>query len=428
MKNLKIAVIGSGSTYTPELIDGFLTRCEGLKVDTFSMMDIDAEKNAVVSSLAERMAREAGVSARVMPTESLEEAVEGAHYILGQVRVGGLSARILDEKIPLKYGLLGQETTGTGGMLKGLRTIPVMLRVAEEMKKRAQKDAWMVNFSNPSGMVAQAILDLTGVRMAGLCNNAVNMLRDLKGKLPADTKDFDYDYMGLNHLSWVTAVYADGENVLPRWLAGPELSGISGDFGGEGVLTAAGALPCGYLNYYYNKAGALKKLAEAGQTRGEECVGIEAELLEQYRDETLRVKPAALDKRGGALYSEAAASLVDAIENDKREIHVVNTYNHGALPFMANDDVVEVKCIVGKDGAVPIPPKGDVSYHVIGLMQAVKAYERLAVKAAVTGSREAALAALMTHPLILDHAKAKPMLEEMLEANKKYLPAFFGGQ
>ncbi|MCL2003555.1 MAG: 6-phospho-beta-glucosidase [Oscillospiraceae bacterium] len=425
MSNLKIAVIGSGSTYTPELIEGFLKRGDSLRVESLYLMDINADKNGVVSALAERMVREAGAKIRVVPTVSLEEAVEGADYVLGQVRVGGLACRILDEKIPPKYGMLGQETTGAGGMLKGLRTIPVILNVAREMEKRARKGAWLINFSNPSGMAAQALLEHTDVRMAGLCNNAVNMLKELKGLLPPGAKAFDYDYVGLNHLSWVTAVYAGGENVLPAWLAGPELGGRhDGHFGGDGVLAAAGAFPCHYLNYYYNQSGALAKLMEAEKSRGEQCVEIEAELLKKYRDETLRVKPAELEKRGGALYSEAAASLVDAIENDKGEHHVVNTANKGALPFMADDDVIEIKCVVGKNGPIPVPPKAEVSHHIIGLTQAVKAYERLAVKAAVTGCRKTALAALMTHPLVLDHAKAKPMLDEMLEANKAYLPLF----
>jgi 6-phospho-beta-glucosidase len=425
MSNLKIAVIGSGSTYTPELIEGFLKRAGSMDVDSLYLMDIDNEKNTIVSALADRMVHEADVDMRVVPTACLEEAVEGADYVLGQVRVGGLACRILDERIPLKYGFLGQETTGAGGMMKGLRTIPVILRVAEEMEKRAKKSAWFVNFSNPSGMVAQAALDRTGVRMTGLCNNAVNMLKEIRERLPEGVDTFDYDFIGLNHLSWVTGVYIGGEDALPRWLAGPELAGQHEHFGGGEVLKTVGAFPCHYLNYYYNKSAALQKIMDAEKTRGEECLEIEAELLEKYRDETLRIKPAELEKRGGALYSEAAASLVDAIENDKRDIHVVNTVNRGALPFMADDDVIEIKCEVGKNGPVPVPPKGEPNYHIAGLMQAVKMYERLAVEAAVTGCRDKALAALMTHPLILDFKKAQPMLEEMLEANKAYLPAFF---
>jgi 6-phospho-beta-glucosidase len=424
MRGLKVAVVGSGSTYTPELIEGLLTRRDGLRVDSLCLMDIDAEKNAVVSALAERMIGEAGAETRVTATASIEEASEGADYVLGQVRAGGLACRILDEKIPLKYGMLGQETTGAGGMMLGLRTIPVILRLAEEMKKRAAKNAWLINFSNPSGMVAQAVLDQTGINMTGLCNNAINMLKEIKGKLPEGTEDFDYDFVGLNHLSWVTAVYAGGKNLLPGWLESPELEGHAEHFGGGGVLAAAGAFPCHYLNYFYNKSAALKKQTAAEKTRGEECLEIEAELLEKYRNKDLRVKPPELEMRGGALYSEAAASLVDAIENDKRELHVVNTYNKGALPFLRDDDVVEIKCVVGKDGPVPVAPKEAVNQHIVGLVQMIKAYEQLAIKAALTGCRETALAALMTNPLILDYAKAKPMLDEMIEASLDFLPLF----
>jgi 6-phospho-beta-glucosidase len=424
---MKIAVIGSGSTYTPELIHGLLTRRESVSVKEIALMDIDDTKNAVVSALTGRMVKAAGADIRTVATHCLEEAVDGAKYVLGQVRVGGLNARILDEKIPPKYGFLGQETTGAGGFLKGLRTVPVILRVAEEMEKRAEKGAWLINFSNPSGMVAQAVLDRTSVNMTGLCNNAVNMLREVRDKLPQGVEDFDYDFVGLNHLSWMTGLYINGENVLPRWLAGEELSGHDEHFGGKGVLKTIGAFPCHYLNYYYNKSAAFQKCAGAEQTRGQECVAIEKELLEQYGDEKLCEKPAALDKRGGALYSEAAASLVDAIENDRNNIHVVNTVNRGTLPYMAHGDVVEIKCSVGKDGPLPIAPKGSVNIHAAGLMQAVRAYERLAIEAAVSGCRDTALAALMTHPLILDYAKAKPMLDEMLEANKEHLPLFFQG-
>ena len=423
MRNLKVAVIGSGSTYTPELVDGFLRRVDSLRVDSFYMMDIDAEKNAIVSALAERMVRAKATGARVVVTDSLEEAVEGADYVLGQVRVGKLDARIKDEKIPLRYGMLGQETTGAGGFLKALRTIPVMLNVARTMERLAPR-AWLINFSNPSGIVAQALLNHSDIQMMGLCNNAINMQRAVRAHLPQGAA-FDYGYVGLNHLSWMTAAYADGVDKLPALRYDEALRHVNGLRYPDALLDAIGALPCGYLSYFYLRQQMYDLVASAEKSRGEVCKEIEKELLALYSDPTLTVKPAALDKRGGAMYSEAAASLINALENDLRETHVVNVRNQGALSFMAPDDVVELKCVVGKDGAAPIAMPGFQNDHIVGLMQAVKRYERLTVEAGLTGSRDAALAALLCHPLVGDYDKAKPMLDELLEAHRAFLPQFF---
>lgn len=425
MKKLKIAVIGSGSTYTPELVNGFLSRMDSLPADSFYMMDIDAEKNRIVSSLAERMLRAKGSGARLMVTESLEEAVEGADYVLGQVRVGKLEARIKDERIPMKYGMLGQETTGAGGFLKGLRTIPVLMNVAGVMERLAPK-AWLINFSNPSGMVAQALLNHTGAKAIGLCNNPVNMRRFARDFAPEGTKELDIGYVGLNHLSWMTSIYADGRDILPEHLMDESARTLNGYVYDEELTRAIGAIPCGYLNYFYLRDKMVQKFMSDEQTRGEMCRDIEHELLELYSDPELTEKPALLDKRGGARYSEAAASLIDSIENDRGDFHVVNTLNRGGYGFMADDDVVEIKCRVGKNGPVPEKFGPFENTHIIGMMRAVKAYERLAVEAALTGDRQKALAALLTHPLVGDYDKAKPMLDEMLEAHRELLPRFFG--
>lgn len=423
MRGLKICVIGSGSTYTPELINGFLTRMDSLKVDTIALMDIDEEKNRVVSSLAERMMRAKGSNAKIILTASLEEAIEGADYILGQIRVGKLDARIKDEKIPLKYNMLGQETTGAGGFMKGLRTAPVLMEAAKIIERLAP-NAWFVNFSNPSGMMAQLLLNHTNVKAIGLCNNPINMDKAMRGKVPEGTREFDMEYVGINHLSWVTRVMADGKDYLPEILSDNDFCEY---LGGSELLSTVGGYPCGYLNYYYRPAEMVKRCQEAEKTRGEVCKEIEAELLELYKDTSICEKPAVLDKRGGALYSEAAASLIDSIENDRGDYHIVNTLNKGAFPFMACDDVVEVKCRVTKAGPEPVKLEGFTNDHIAGLMCVVKSYERLAVKAALSGCRKTALAALVTHPLIGDYNVAKPMLEELLEANKQWLPQFFKG-
>ncbi len=427
-KNLKIAIIGSGSTYTPELINGFITRKESLDIGSIYCMDIDSEKNAIVSGLAGRMLEANKVPAKLVTTEKLEEAIEGADYVLGQIRVGKLAARITDEKIPLKYGLLGQETTGAGGFMKALRTIPVIMEVAETIRKLAP-DAWLINFSNPSGIIAEAVLNHTDIKMMGLCNGPINMIRHLKSLLPENVKNFDYDFVGLNHLCWITSAYADGKEMLK------ELMGVKSDVQilknipkadfPEELVNSIPAFPIGYLNYYYFREKTVKECLEAEKTRGETCVEIEKELLEMYKDRTLTEKPAVLDKRGGALYSEAAVSLIDAIENDKNEVHVVDTLNSGAYDFMDSKDVVEAKCLINKKGVTPLVLNNFSNQYIKGMMKAVKTYEKLTVKAGIEGDYDTALAALMSHPLIGDYYKAKGVLDEMLQVNKQYLPRFF---
>jgi len=427
MKKLKIAIIGSGSTYTPELIHGFLLRADRLSVGSIYMMDIDRRKNEIVAGLVKRMLTNKGLNPELILTESLEKAVYGADYVLGQVRVGMLDARIRDEKIPLEYGLIGQETTGIGGFMKALRTIPVMMNVAKEIEKNAP-DAWLINFSNPSGIIAEALLNHTNVKTIGLCNNPINMILDAKKRLPEGTREFDFDYVGLNHLSWMSAIYADGKEILQGQLmhntsvsTAKNIPQIEYE---DTLLQAAGGLPCAYLSYFYYRDKMLKKMMEAKLCRGEECKRIEEELLNLYQDENLISKPDALDQRGGAMYSEAAISLIDAMENDKNEIHVINTLNQGAYSFMENTDVVEVKCMVNKQGVKPIPLVGFENEHIIGMMRTIKAYEKLTVTAGLNGDRVAAMRALLVHPLVGDYEKASAALSKMLEENKEYLPQF----
>ncbi|MCL2352408.1 MAG: 6-phospho-beta-glucosidase [Firmicutes bacterium] len=423
MRNLKIAVIGSGSTYTPELVSGFISRSGSLKADSFYMMDIDERKNAIVSSLAERMIEAAGLGSRLVVTDDLDEALEGADYAVAQVRVGRLPARVVDEKIPIKYGLLGQETTGVGGFFKALRTIPVIENAARTMERVAPK-GWLINFSNPSGIIAQMLSETTSVRFAGLCNGPVNTERFLRSLFPEGTS-LDYDFVGLNHLNWFTGVYADGADALPGLLADERVRKVTGLDYGEPLMKAIGGIPCGYMNYYYFRDETAERCKAAEKSRGQVCMEIEEELLTLYQDPSLKEKPALLDKRGGALYSEAAVSLIDALENDRNSVHVVNVDHKGTIPFLDAGDVAEVKCAVGKNGIVPLPLRnGNVSGHIAGLMRAVKAYEKLTVKAGLTGDYEAGLSALLTHPLVGDYAKAKAVYDEMLLAHKAYLARF----
>jgi 6-phospho-beta-glucosidase len=437
-----VAVIGAGSTYTPELIDGFIARAERLHMAEYRLMDINPEKLSVVGGLARRMLERSGSTSRFALTEDLDEALRGADFVVCQIRVGGLAARELDEKIPLKYGMIGQETTGLGGFMKTMRTIPALTRIVERMREVAP-EAWLVNFTNPSGLMAEFILnDLHFDRAIGLCNVPINMKADIAGLAPPGAK-VEIEYVGLNHFSWITKVFFDGREVLGEALrASPEAlrgNGATGLVGGRTVgamknipdtdfdpelLRAIGAIPNSYLSYYYNRDRQLAHLREAKLSRAEECMAIERELLDSYRDPELRETPASLEKRGGHLYSEAAVSLIDAIANDSGAVHVVNARNAGALEFMGADDVVEVSCEIGRRGPVPVPVRGFDNEHIIGMMRMMKAYERGAARAGLEGDRDAALSALLLHPLAGDYERTKSALDELLAAHAANLPQF----
>jgi len=421
VRKLKAAVIGAGSTYMPELIEGFIDRQESLDFQSFYLMDINKEKLEVVVGLAKRMLLSKGFTGRVVLTDDLDESVADADYIFAQIRVGGMAARIRDEKIPLKHGLLGQETTGAGGFMNALRTVPVMLDIARRIEKLAP-GAWLINFSNPSGIIAEALLNHTKVKMVGLCNCFINMHADIAKSI--GTADFDYDYVGLNHLSWITSVRSGGRELLSELIksSGAKMKNIPDLNYDDELIEALPGIPSSYLSYYYLRDKQLQKCLDAEKTRGEACVELEKSLMEQYKNPALNEKPKELAERGGALYSTAAVSVVDAIENGKNEYHVVNVKNSGALPFMDDNDVVEVKCLVNREGALPVKVSGLDNLFIKGLMQAVKAYEKLTVQAAIGGRRADALAALMVHPLIGDYNRALAALDEMIKANAEYLP------
>ena len=420
MRELKAAIIGAGSTYTPELIEGFIVRQNSLNFCSFYLMDINKGKLGIVGGLAKRMLESKGFKGKVILTQDLDEAITGADYVFAQIRVGGLAARIRDEKIPIKYGLVGQETTGAGGFMKAIRTLPVMLDIAKRMEKLCP-NAWLVNFSNPSGIVAEALLNHTNVKMIGLCNCFINMHADIANTI--GTSDFDYNYIGLNHLSWITSVTVNGENVLRQLgKSSGQMKNVPVVEYEDELVAAIPAIPSSYLSYYYTREEQFQNCLTSEKSRGEVCEVLEASLIEQYADPNLQDKPKELEKRGGALYSTAAVSVVDAIENDKNEFHVVNVKNSGCLPFLEDSDVVEVKCNVNLKGAIPAPTVIPDSPYIIGIMQAVKAFEKLTVRAVLNGSKPDAIAALMVHPLIGDYKKAKGVIDEMFEANADYVP------
>lgn len=425
-KKLKISIIGAGSTYTPELIEGILKRKESLPITELVLMDIDARKLDIVGRLCERMILAEQLTCRVVRTADLDEALRDADFVLGQIRVGKLAARILDEKIPLKYNLIGQETCGIGGFFKAMRTIPVMLGIAQRMKELCP-DAWLINFSNPAGILTEALLNHSEINMLGLCNVPFNMFKSIRETLQLDHPEITY--LGLNHLSWITAIEQDGKDYLKQALEmglnSEAMKNIPSSGFSKELIQMVGAIPSSYLEYYYFKNKKLDLLRSSELSRGEKCVQIEEELLQIYSDAALHTKPELLSSRGGANYSEVAISLVDAIYNDKQEVHVVNVLNRGALDFMEDTDAVEVRAVIGRDGAKPIKVEGFENRHIIDYMRMVKAYERETVSAAVTGSEDAAMRALLMNPLVGDYDAAYACFQELKEAHKAYLPQFY---
>jgi len=428
MNDLKIAIIGAGSTYTPELIDGFIKRKNELPVTSFYLMDIDRRKLGIVGKFVKRMLDANDIKCKFVMTEDLKTAVKDADFVLAQVRVGKLDARIKDEKIPLKYDLIGQETTGIGGFMKALRTIPVMMEIAEYIENYSP-DAWLINFSNPSGIIAEALLNNTNVKMISLCNVPIIMKKEALQRVPEEAKSVCIDYVGLNHLSWITGIYCDGREVLQDQLLDKydfvNMKNLPKMDIDKELIKSIRSIPSSYLQYYYYRERQLQHMKDEKKCRGEVCLEIEEELLKLYQQPELKEKPALLDKRGGHLYSDVAVSLVSAIYNNKNEEHIVNVKNNGALDFMANDDVVEINCIVNKNGVTPLPLKNLDNDHIKGMMRVIKAYEKHTVKAGIHGDYNEALNALLIHPLVGDFRKAKGALDELLEAHKEFLPQFF---
>ncbi len=425
MKEISVAVIGSGSTYCPELIYGFIEAQDSLKLKKLSLMDIDERKRTIVGNLCVRMLKKAKIDCEVLMTDSLDEALEGADFVLTQIRVGKLPARHLDETIPLKYNLIGQETTGIGGFFKAVRTIPVIGNICKRIEAICP-DAWLINFTNPSGIITEYVLNHTNVKCIGLCNVPINMLDDTK---EACGEDSDITYLGLNHLSWITSVKKGGKDILPQMIAEgftPEvMQNIKDDGFSLECLKAVGGLPSSYLQYFYGRNAKLEYLKNEEKSRAQVCMEIEEDLLEMYSDEKLDEKPALLDKRGGHKYSLAAVSLIDAIANDLNTVNVVNIKNNGALDFMDDDDIVEVAAVVGKNGAVPIKTSDFKNRHIIGLMRVIKEYEKFTVKAGIGGCDDDAMNALLLHPLVGDWETGNKCFQEMKQAHKDYLPQFF---
>lgn len=420
---MKLAVVGGGSTYTPELIDGFARLRDTLPVAELVLIDPAAERLELIGGLARRIFTRQGHPGLVTTTSDLDAGVDGADAVLLQLRVGGQAARLRDETWPLECGCVGQETTGAGGLAKALRTVPVVLGIAERIR-RANPDAWIIDFTNPVGIVTRALLR-AGHKAVGLCNVAIGLQRKFAALLDLAPGDLHLDHVGLNHLTWELGVRRGGpggEDLLPGLLAA-HAETVAGDLRlPRALLDRLGVVPSYYLRYFYAHDEVVRELATK-PSRAAEVAAMEQELLALYADPALDEKPALLARRGGAFYSEAAVDLAASLLGGagSAAVQVVNTYNNGTLPFLPDDAVVEVQARVDGSGPAPLAvPRLDPLYS--GLIAHVSAYEDLALEAALRGGRERVFDALLAHPLIGQYDLAEGLTDRLLAHNKEHLP------
>ncbi|GHC62542.1 6-phospho-beta-glucosidase [Streptomyces violaceochromogenes] len=418
---MKLTVIGGGSTYTPELVDGFARLRDTLPVEEVVLMDPAQDRLELVGGLARRIFARQDHTGRITTTSNLDEAVDGADAVLLQLRVGGQAARLQDETWPLECGCVGQETTGAGGLAKALRTVPVVLDIADRVR-RTNPRAWIIDFTNPVGIVTRALLQ-AGHKAVGLCNVAIGLQRKFAALLSAAPSDIHLDHVGLNHLTWETAVRLggpEGEDVLPK-LLGEHGERIAADLRlPRPLLDTLGVVPSYYLRYYYAHDEVVREL-RTKPSRAAEVAAMESELLALYADPALHEKPELLGKRGGAFYSEAAVDLAAALlGGGGTPYQAVNTYNRGTLPFLPDDAVIEVQAAVGAQGATPLPVH-PVDPLYAGLMAGVTAYEHLALEAALHGGRERVFRALLSHPLIGQYAYAETLTDRLIAHNREHL-------
>ncbi|MGL5329921.1 MAG: 6-phospho-beta-glucosidase [Peptostreptococcaceae bacterium] len=432
-KGLKIVTIGGGSSYTPELVEGFIKRHKELPVSELWLVDIEAgkEKLEIVGNLAKRMVKKAGIDMKIHLTLDRREALKDADFVTTQLRVGLLDARIKDERIPLSHGVIGQETNGAGGLFKALRTVPVIFDIIKDVEELCP-NAWVINFSNPAGIITESIFRYTNFKkFIGLCNVPVHLKNDVAKLFDVNPSRINMDFAGLNHMVYGLNVSLDGEDVTKEAVNKFVKSDITMqnikaiDFNEE-FVKSLGVIPCPYHKYYYKQKEMLADELDEfkkGKCRAEVVKELEGQLFELYNDENLDIKPPQLEKRGGAYYSDAACNLISSIYNDKKDIQVVNTINNGAIRDFKDDQAIEVSSIITKEGPKPLS-MGYLPDAVHGLVSQIKSFELLAAKAAVTGDYDTALLSLCINPLIPSDDIAKTILDEMLEAHKEHLPQF----
>lgn len=435
-KGLKIVTIGGGSSYTPELVEGLIKRYNELPVAEYWLVDIEEgkEKLEIVGALAKRMVEKAGVPMEIHLTLDRKEALKDADFVTTQLRVGLLKARAKDERIPLSHGFLGQETNGAGGLFKALRTVPVILDIAKEMQELCP-NAWLINFTNPAGVVTEALLRYSEhKKVIGVCNVPIGMEFGAADLLGVDKSRITMDQVGLNHMVYGQRVYLDGNDVTAEVMEkmlnsdnSQSMANIAAMGWDPAFIKATGLMPCPYHRYYYKRRDMLEHELEEykkGQTRAEVVMGVEKSLFELYKNVELKEKPEELAKRGGAHYSDVACEVISSIYNDKGTVLAVNTKNNGRLKMFEDESAIEISCKITKDGPVPVDTVTDLPIFAQGLVSQIKAFERLAAEAAYTGDYNTALLAMTTNPLVADDVQGRKLLNEMLVAHKKYLPQF----
>ncbi|MBJ9536093.1 6-phospho-beta-glucosidase [Citrobacter braakii] len=438
MKKLKVVTIGGGSSYTPELLDGFIKRYHELPVSELWLVDVEEgqAKLDIIFALCQRMVAKAGVPMTIHKSLNRQEALQNADFVTTQFRVGQLKAREQDERIPLSQGYLGQETNGAGGLFKGLRTIPVILDIVQDVQNICPQ-AWIINFTNPAGMVTEAVYRYTDFkRFIGVCNVPIGM-RMLLEDLLALTKqdDVSLDLFGLNHLVFIRDVWVNGqsrfaevmERVASGTIGGSSVKNIYSLPFSEGLLRSLNLLPCSYLLYYFKHKEMLAiEIGEyyKGNVRAQIVQKLEKQLFEIYKNPQLDTKPAELEARGGAYYSDAACEVINAIYNDKQTEHYINVPHHGHIDNIPADWAVEMTCLLGKHGATPHPRITHFDEKVLGLIHTIKAFEIAASHASLSGQFNDILLALNLNPLVNSDLGAEVLAREMLLANQQYLPQF----
>ena len=429
---LKITVIGGGSTYTPELVNGLLSRVDRLPLTELCLMDIDHARLDIVGKFAQRMVMTKDQPFKVVLSTDQRESLSGASYVITQLRVGKMAARRSDEYLGRRHGLIGQETTGVGGMAKALRTIPVILDIANDMLEVAP-EALLLNFTNPAGLVTEALTrHAPDVPAVGVCNIGITTkmeilenLEKLSGQKIANERAV-LKTLGLNHLTWHYGFSVDNEDLWPQ-IFPAFIEKIKQETDPEWdvhTLESLGMIPNPYLEYFYYTYKKLKMQEYWPPSRAEEVMKIESDLLREYADPARTVPPDDLMKRGGAYYSTLATQLIDSHHNNLAQIHTVNVRNNGAVKGWPEDWVLEIPARVDHTGIHPLEANV-LPEACFGLIAAVKMYELLTVQAAVSGDRNAATQALLAHPLGPSADKIQIVLEDMLETNRPWLPRFF---
>ena len=433
MKTVKLVVIGAGSSYTPELIEGVIKNHAQLPVSHIALVDVEMgkEKMNIIFQLTQRMLAKAGLAINVTQTLERKTALQDADFVVTQLRVGGIDARIVDEKLPKSYGFIGQETNGAGGMFKALRTIPVIIDIANEMHDICP-NAWLINFTNPASMVTEAVLKYSrNRRVIGLCNGPINMTHQVAALLNASVDDLYVEFQGANHMNFITKILHNGEDRTREVIAlinaadvdTLSFKNVSNEQFNKELLAATHLIPSSYLKYYLKTTEMLAEQAAAELSRGEVVKNIEAALFKKYSDVSLEEKPKELEARGGALYSTAALNVIRAIYLDDKSIQTVNVRNDGAITNLPTDAVVEVNCVLTRNGPMPICT-GEIPSPAKGIVAMMKDYEAQIVKAAATGDYQALIAGFIFNPLCSSDNTGVALVKDMLRANKKYLPLF----